>query len=80
MYLGTLGEQIVLKSKQAFEQLTYIGNLPAQAKKYTIIAQKRDKDARKMYRELSKNTTYSEGIFMADIIRERMTADDSRLQ
>lgn len=80
MYLGALGEQIVLKSKKAFSQITYTGNLPAKAEKYTKRARERDKEARKIYRELSKESSYSTGIFMADIIRERMTADDPRLQ
>lgn len=80
MYLGALGEQIVLKSKKAFTQITYTGNLPAQSKKYTKQAKERDKEARKMYRELSMESTYSNGIFMLDIIREGMTASDPRLQ
>lgn len=80
MYLGALGEQIVLKSRRAFGQITYTGNLPAQSKKYTGQARARDMEARRMYRELSREATYSEGIFMADIIREGMKSDDPRLQ
>jgi len=80
MHLGALGEQIVLKSRQAFSQMRYTGNLPAQSQKYTKQAQDRDREARRMYRELSKDSTYSQGIFMVDIIREGMTADDPRLQ
>lgn len=80
MYLGALGEQIVLKSRQAFSQIAYVGNLAAKSDKYTRQAQERDKEARKIYRELSRESSYSEGIFMADIIREGMNADDPRLQ
>lgn len=80
MYLGALGEQIVLKSKKAFSQITYTGSLMAKSDKYTKWAQERDKDARIMYRQLSRDSSYSEGIFMADIIREGMNADDPRLQ
>lgn len=80
MHLGALGEQIVLKSKKAFSQITYMDNLSAQAEKYTKRAKDRDKDAKQIYRKLSKESSYSTGIFMADIIRERMTADDPRLQ
>lgn len=79
MYLGALGEQIVLKSEKAFTQIKYIGNLAAESDKYTKGAQERDKEARKIYRKLSRDASYSEGIFMADIIREGMTADDPRL-
>lgn len=80
MHLGALGEQIVLKSKAAFSQITYTGNLAAKSNKYTKQAQDRDKEARRLYRKLSKESSYSTGIFMADIIREGMTADDPRLQ
>lgn len=80
MYLGALGEQMVLKSKKAFEKITYIGSLSAQSGKYTKQAMERDKEARKKYQELSRDSSYSEGIFMLDIIREGMTADDPRLQ
>lgn len=79
MYLGALGEQIVLKSKAAFSQITYVDSLTAKSDKYTKRAQERDKEARRIYRNLSRESSYSEGIFMADIIRERMTADDPRL-
>jgi len=80
MYLGALGEQIVLKSEAAFSQITYTGCLAAKSAKYTKRAQERDQEARKAYRQLSKETSYSKGIFMADIIREGMTAYDPRLQ
>lgn len=80
MYLGALGEQIVLKSKTAFAQISYIGNLVAKSDKYTKQAQERDKGARRIYRKLSRESSYSNGIFMADIIREGMTAHDPRLQ
>jgi len=80
MHLGALGEQIVLKSKAAFSRIIYIGNIEAQAGRYTRQAQERDREARKKYRKLSRESSYSEGIYMADIIRERMTADDPRLQ
>ncbi|HBA48722.1 MAG TPA: hypothetical protein DCZ91_13175 [Lachnospiraceae bacterium] len=73
-------EQIVLKSRKAFAQITYVGALTAKADKYARQAQERDKEARMMYRKLTKESSYSEGIFMADIIREGMTADDPRLQ
>ncbi len=80
MHLGALGEQIVLKSKMAFSQISYIDSIEAKEDIYTRRAQERDKEARKTYRKLSRESSYSEGIFMADIIREGMTADDPRLQ
>ncbi len=80
MHLGALGEQIVLKSKLAFSRITYVDYLEARSEIYFRRAQERDKEARRTYRNLSRESSYSEGIFMADIIREGMTADDPRLQ
>lgn len=80
LHFGTLGEQIVLKSPKAFSQITYIGNLPAKSKRYVKQARDRDREARRMYQELTRESTYSKGTFMLDIIREGMTASDPRLR
>lgn len=81
MYLGTLGEQIVLKSEKAFKQIKYQGNIPAKAKVYTEQAKKRDREARKTYRELIRKSSSLAGeLYMLDIIREGMRAGDPRLR
>lgn len=80
MHLGALGEQVVLKSKKAFAQISYLEHLPADAKTYARQAKDRDMEARKRYRAMSKEATFANEIFIADIIREGMTADDPRLQ
>lgn len=80
MHLGALGEQVVLKSKQAFEQIEYQGNIPAKASIYAAQALARDRDARQMYRRMSKESSFTGDLYMLDILREEMKADDPRLR
>ncbi len=79
MKLGKLGEQYVIKSRKAFDAITYIDNTLADNRVYYEKRVKRDEDARgAYYRELE--TDDLNGIFMRDIIREEMQPDDSRLR
>ena len=80
MHLGALGEQVVLKSKAAFRQIEYQGNIPAKAAVYAEQAMARDKEARKMYREMVREDAFADDLYMLDIMREEMTADDPRLR
>lgn len=48
MKLGKLGEQIVLKSKKAFEQITYIGNESVDAEIYYMKKAEREREARRV--------------------------------
>lgn len=80
MHLGALGEQVVPKSKKAFEQIEYQGNIPAKAAVYAEQALARDRDARLMYRKLVRESSFAGDLYMLDIIREEMTADDPRLR
>ncbi|MCD8125880.1 MAG: DUF3990 domain-containing protein [Lachnospiraceae bacterium] len=79
MKLGKLGEQYVLKSKKAFDAITYMDSSPADNRIYYEKRVTRDKEARAAYyRELE--TDDLNGIFMRDIIREEMKPDDPRLR
>lgn len=80
MHLGALGEQIVLKSEAAFAKIEFEGYIPVQADIYSEKAMSRDREARKMYRKLSRETSMSQDLYMIDILRERMRPDDPRLQ
>lgn len=53
MRLGKLGEQIVLKSEKAFQQLKFIGYEVADAEEY-YIKNEREREARKEYRRNKK--------------------------
>lgn len=79
MRLGKLGEQFTLKSPKAFEAIRFIGYTVADNAIYYAKRKARDDEARAAYmRELEKDDL--DGIFMRDIIREEIKADDPRLR
>ena len=80
MYLGELGEQIMIKSELAFSRLSYIEAFEADAFTYFEKKQDRDKRARKQYREKNSDTDVVNEIYMLDIMREEIKSDDPRLQ
>ena len=80
MMLGKLGEQIVLRSERAFQRLQFKGAEAAQADMYFAKKAERDREARLDYSELCSDPDSIEDVFILDILRERMTADDPRLQ
>ena len=78
MRLGKLGEQFVLKSPKAFEAIRFIDYTVADNAVYYAKRKARDDGARAAYmKELE--TDDINGIFMCDIIREEIKADDPRL-
>lgn len=79
MRLGKLGEQVVLKSQQSFNKIKYISYETVDSSIYFGKRKKRDEDARSSYyREIEAEDI--EGLFIRDIIREGVKADDSRLR
>ncbi len=79
--LGKLGEQVVLVSKKAFDNLTYEGYESSDSKIYYPKFMKRDLGARNKYKdEVRKGNSYKDDIFVMDIIREEMKSDDPRIQ
>ena len=79
MRLGKLGEQYVLKSEKAFNQLSFKSFESADNNIYYARRKNRDDEARNaFFEELEKED--ADGIYMRDIIREEMTGDDTRLQ
>ncbi len=79
MKLGKLGEQIVLKSKKAFEQIQYTESEPVNSSDYFPKKKQRDDKARSDYRKLLE-TDDIDGIFMRDILQQEIKADDPCLQ
>lgn len=79
MHLGKLGQQYVLKSERAFNQIQFVGYETADNTEYYPKRKARDEAARDAFmKELEKDDI--EGIFMRDIIREKMEALDERLR
>lgn len=78
MYLGELGEQIVLRSPSAFERLQFAGYEPSDGNIYYLKRKQRDEEARAAYRRLALQPDL-DGIFMRDILREEIRPGDKRL-
>lgn len=78
--LGNLGEQIVLKSKKAFEQIRFIGYEKADAKTYYPLRQERNLNARKEFLTNRRGEPTKEDLFLSDIMRGGVSEDDPRLQ
>jgi len=66
MRLGKLGEQVVLKSQKAFEELEFFDSLKADSTKYFTLKIKRNEDAREMSN--IKNTLNEQ--YILDIMRQ----------
>lgn len=81
MQLGTLGEQIVLISPQAFGQIEFVEYEIADYREYYYKRTQRDEQARTDYRQRKKSlAALKEDLFVLDIIREEMKNDEPRLQ
>lgn len=80
MYLGELGEQIVLKSKKAFGQIIFEKAIFAEKEIYYPKKTFRDKEARAAYRDKSGSSRASSEVYLLDILREGWRDDDARLR
>jgi len=80
MYLGELGEQTVLKSKNAFEKVQYGGFQTADRATYFTLREARDKDARKAYQKQRSLRETLNAVYILDIMREGWENDDSRIR
>jgi len=69
MRLGKLGEQVVLKSKKAFETLTFIESFKAPREEYFAKYKQRDEEARGKYRQIASKPLAENEIYVIDIIR-----------
>ena len=77
MRLGKLGEQIVLKSRFAFDRITYEGFEPAEKNRYYVIRKARDDEANQTYLDILEEEV--DGLYMQDILRGGLANDDSRI-
>ena len=80
MRLGKLGEQVVLMSKKAFQNIRFLSFESADAQIYYLRKKERDRQARKEYRQTKALGELKNELFMIDIIREGMKQDDPRLR
>ena len=69
MRLGKLGEQVVLKSKNAFESIRFVEAIKAPRQEYFAKYKSRDEEARKKYRQIASKPMAENEIYVLDIIR-----------
>ena len=76
---GGLGQQIVLISKKAFNNIKYIGNIEADCKSYYHLREERNRNARTLYLENKIGVIYKDDIFLIEMLRGDVDKDDPRL-
>jgi hypothetical protein len=71
MYLGNLGEQIVLKSQKSFDSIRFLGWQPVDSEDYYTRRLQRNSEANVLYKEERKRAKLSDPdqLLMIDIIR-----------
>lgn len=77
MRLGKLGEQIVLKSKFAFDRIQYEGFDIAEKDKYYVLRKSRDDEANQLYLDMLEEE--DDGLYIQDIMRGGIRNDDPRI-
>ncbi|MBR4801598.1 MAG: DUF3990 domain-containing protein [Bacteroidales bacterium] len=76
MHLGKLGEQYVIKSKEAFERIKFVEAIPAKRSVYYPKRKSRDSNARQSYTEMLAQVPVSEALYIMDIIRKKIGNND----
>lgn len=77
MRLGRLGEQVVLKSRYAFDCISFVDCVSACREEYYPARKARSEEAEREYRELSRID--ADGLYMIDIIRKGIGNSDERI-
>lgn len=80
MYLGKLGQQFVLKSKNAFERIKFTGCEIAEKEIWFEKKKNRDKDARNAYFNIERNKRQKGDLYITHILDEEMKPNDPRLR
>ena len=80
MYLGELGEQVVLISKKAFDRLIFVKASFAPKDIYYLKRNSRDLNARKSYLNSRKSPREKGQLYINQIIDEEIKPDDKRLR
>lgn len=80
MHLGNLGQQFVLKSKKAFDLISFIDYENASFNEWYSRKENRDKAARRDYFDTEKNKRLRGDIYITQIIDEEMNSNDARLR
>ena len=80
MFLGRLGEQVVLKSEESYHQLRFVEYKPVDADVWYPRRQQRDLDARHRYFSQDREGWQKGELYMPRILDEEIGPDDDRIQ
>ena len=80
MHLGKLGQQFVLKSKQAFDRIQFLGYEVADHDEWHAKKMLRDRSARREYFSVERNKRQRGDLYITQILDEEMKPDDERLR
>lgn len=79
MYLGNLGDQIVLRSPLAFERIRFVEATVADASVFHAKRMARDREAREEYKRMILEIPFEDEVYVSTIINEKWSNDDPRL-
>lgn len=80
MALGNLGEQVVIRSEEAFARLEFAGAMPVAESVYYPKRMARDTEARTVYREELSLAELQDQETILSIMQQDWRADDARLR
>lgn len=80
MHLGRLGTQFVLKSKEAFDRIRFVGSEIAESSEWYAKTMIRDKTARREYFDVERNRRQRGDLYITQIMDEEMSPYDTRLR
>ena len=80
MYLGKLGEQIVLKSEKSYRQIRFLDYEPVDASEWYPKKERRDRTARQRYFRQDREGWRKGQLYMPRILDEEIGPDDTRIQ
>lgn len=80
LYLGKLGQQVVLKSKEAFDRVRYKTHYVALNSEWYARKSLRDKTARREYFDIERNRRQKGDMYIVQILDEEVKPDDPRLR
>lgn len=80
LHLGNLGQQIVLKSKKAFDRMEPRGYIEVSAELWYARKQSRDLKARKKFNDMLEQSRIKGDIYIVNIMDEEIDKNDPRLR
>lgn len=80
MHLGKLGQQFVLKSREAFDRIRFLGYEVADSEQWYSRKMLRDKSARREYFSVERNKRQRGDLYIMQIMDEEMKPNDPRLR